>query len=253
MSYLTFMFEIAENSMYREPAWFVTACLLVRRVPGMRFDTAYAMTGGGEDVDFCLRFGEAGGRFRSVKSTIVEHPFWEGGVPELLSHFYNWAQGDSALFYRFPNHVYPSFPNIAEVFVLLFLYHVYATLISSHGAVTVEFCLYQAVVVWLLFLADFLVEALNVKEFQHRRQLLMPHPRSLAFCIAAHIMANFYVIVLEAGRLGGHIKRGHLLNFSRRFDWHCGRVPHARKNFVKKEFLKFLCFVNILSWMHESL
>lgn len=41
MSYLTFMFEIAENNLYPNPAWGVTANILFRRT-SVRFDLAYA-------------------------------------------------------------------------------------------------------------------------------------------------------------------------------------------------------------------
>lgn len=41
MSYLTFMFEIAEQSLYPNPAWGVTANILIRRSK-VRFDLAYA-------------------------------------------------------------------------------------------------------------------------------------------------------------------------------------------------------------------
>ena len=58
MSYLTFMFEIAENLHYKQPAWGVMAYLLVKRTR-ICFDTAYAKTGGGKDVDFCLCLTES--------------------------------------------------------------------------------------------------------------------------------------------------------------------------------------------------
>ncbi|KAL3794568.1 hypothetical protein HJC23_008024 [Cyclotella cryptica] len=60
MSYLTFMFEIAERSdIYSEfPAWGVTANILFRRT-SIRFDSIYAKTGGGEDVDYALRVTKA--------------------------------------------------------------------------------------------------------------------------------------------------------------------------------------------------
>ena len=59
MSYLTFMFEIAESDIYSVgPAWGVTANILFRR-NNVRFDLTYAKTGGGEDVDYSLRVMEA--------------------------------------------------------------------------------------------------------------------------------------------------------------------------------------------------
>ncbi|GKY97878.1 hypothetical protein MPSEU_000745800 [Mayamaea pseudoterrestris] len=100
MSYLTFMFEIASNEKYKNPAWGVTANLLVRRSE-IRFDTVYAKTGGGEDVDFALRLvQETGGRLLTNPQALVTHEYWPGGMTAILAHFYRWAIGDSALFKR---------------------------------------------------------------------------------------------------------------------------------------------------------
>jgi glycosyltransferase involved in cell wall biosynthesis len=92
MSYLTFMFEIASNPIYQHPAWGVTANLLVKRVPGLRFDTAYAKTGGGEDVDFCLRLLQ-GGYLKAAPNAVVHHPFWDGSTIQLFSHFFSLGCG----------------------------------------------------------------------------------------------------------------------------------------------------------------
>jgi glycosyltransferase involved in cell wall biosynthesis len=79
MSYLTFMFEIAENgsTLYDSPAWGVTANILFRRTT-VRFDLAYAKTGGGEDVDYSLRVSKMthGGKLLAVPEACVIHPFW---------------------------------------------------------------------------------------------------------------------------------------------------------------------------------
>lgn len=117
MSYLTFMFEIANNASYEEPAWGVTANLLVLRTE-LPFDTDYAKTGGGEDVDFCLRMKmekESNRRLLSSPNAVVHHEFWKGSILNLASHFFWWASGDSALFTRFPQHCYRSWPNAVEM------------------------------------------------------------------------------------------------------------------------------------------
>ena len=82
MSYLTFSFEIAGSNIYPEPAWGVTANILFRKIPNMSFDTRYAKTGGGEDVDFALRLSkETGGlKLKCCPSAKVTHLFWSGGI-----------------------------------------------------------------------------------------------------------------------------------------------------------------------------
>ncbi|KAL7581040.1 hypothetical protein ACA910_005845 [Epithemia clementina (nom. ined.)] len=244
MSYLTFMFEIAASRMYAYPAWGVTANLLVKRIPQARFDTAYAKTGGGEDVDFCLRLLEAtGGHLRSVPTAKVIHEFWPGGLQVLLPHFFNWAVGDGALFERHTNHTYYSWPNVVEFFLFWFiLFSLFS--IASRPAIS-SFAVIVATEALALFWADVLVEISNRHEFRHRKRLLLGRDDAFSpfFYHGAHWLANFYVVVLESGRLYGHWTRGEIFkNARRRFDWHCGRLPNASANFVRREKTKFFLF-----------
>jgi GT2 family glycosyltransferase len=190
MSYLTFMFEIAANEIYTYPAWGVTANLLVKRL-GVRFDTVYAKTGGGEDVDFCLRLlNSTGGRLKSAPRAEVCHPFWPGGIRVLLSHFFHWAVGDGALFQRYPSHCYTSWPNIAEAFALFTLCWVVFLRVHSLSvhALTAE--------ALALFVVDFAVEVSNPAE-RRNRQNLLENDFSVVHYSAAHLLANVYVTVLE--------------------------------------------------------
>ena len=247
MSYLTFMFEIAEreNNMYT-PAWGVTANILFRRTH-IRFDPIYAKTGGGEDVDYSLRITEAcnGGRLLAVPEARVVHPFWPGSVFTLASHFHNWAIGDSALFQRFPEHTYWSFPNLPEM-----------TLITLPLC-----CLWTQMDHWQYFqffllsvTADFIVD-LVCDDYQHRISIVqgigrdqVTERRGNLFYLFAHMLANLYILALECGRLRGHIKRCNIAHGPfRRFDWHIGRLPNAANNFRKREAYKFCFFVGILS------
>lgn len=247
MSYLTFMFEIAEQEMY-SPAWGVTANILLRRTH-IRFDPIYAKTGGGEDVDYSLRVTEAcnGGRLLAVPEARVVHPFWPGSTYDLAAHFYNWAIGDGALFQRFPEHTYWSFPNLPETLIL--------TLPLC--------CLWMQMNCWQYFLfvfstiaADFVVDFF-CGDYQHRISVVqgigkdrLTEKRGNLFYFFAHILANWFILVLESGRLRGHVTRW---NFSqgplRRFDWHIGRLPNAPDNFRQREGLKFCFFVAILSFI----
>ena len=85
------IFEIAGNNMYSEPAWGVTANILFKTFPGMSFDTRYAKTGGGEDVDFALRTSQENGnlKLKCCPSAQVTHLFWSGGLYNLCKHFFN--------------------------------------------------------------------------------------------------------------------------------------------------------------------
>lgn len=230
MSYLTFMFEIAEREdMYEHPAWGVTANILFRRTP-VRFDEAYAKTGGGEDVDFSLRVAGTEGKLFRVPRACVVHPFWEGSILHLGSHFFNWAVGDGGLLSRFPEYRYWSFPDMSETLFLL----IPMAVLSGCP---------EKLLVWIpaFVLVDVTVDCSNKDEFRHRCSLLK-HERSQRFYLASHILANIYVIILESGRLWGHIKRINLSCVCHRFDWHCGRLPNAPRNFRMREALKFAGF-----------
>ena len=243
MSYLTFMFEIAERDDMYSPAWGVTANILFRRT-NIRFDLIYSKTGGGEDVDYALRVAKAsgGGTFLSVPEARVVHPFWPGSVLTLASHFYNWAIGDGALFKRFPQHCYWSFPNLPETILL-----------------SLPACVLTKIGVWDFlqfiirsFVADFIVD-LIFGDYKHRISVVqgigkdqVTTKRSGLFYFVAHVLANVYVVGLECGRLRGHIGRLDVrYGVFRRFDWHIGRLVDAPSNFRKREAQKFCLFVAI--------
>ncbi|KAL3827156.1 hypothetical protein ACHAXA_006711 [Cyclostephanos tholiformis] len=241
MSNLTYMFEIAERSEMHNPAWGVTANILFRRT-NVRFDLIYAKTGGGEDVDYALRVTEAsgGGTLLSVPQARVVHPFWPGSIFTLASHFYNWSIGDGALFKRFPQHCYWSFPNLPETILLTLL----ARMLVGIGLWDyLQFIIHS-------FVADFLVD-LIFGDYKHRISVVhgigkdqATTKRSHFFYLVAHVLANLYVVGLECGRLRGHIGRLDIrYGVFRRFDWHIGRLDGAPSNFRKREAQKFCLFV----------
>ena len=260
MSYLTFMFEIANNSDYNEPAWGVTANILFRKVAGMQFDTSYAKTGGGEDVDFALTLSKMTGglKLKSCPSARVTHLFWEGGIIQLSNHFFNWTIGDGALYFRFQDYtimgangscdrlVYYSYPNLVEIFVFVIIpLSVQNAMVVGFG--TAIFSIFRSGL--LMGFADLMVDLCWNwgLEVEHRISLLHRRPNWI-YILNAHLLANFYVIVLEFGRLYGHLKRCQIINLCRRFDWHCGRHPKAQKTFILREKVKFIFFIAVLKY-----
>ena len=264
MSYLTFMFEIAEHTAYKNPAWGVTANILFRRTR-VRFDPVYAKTGGGEDVDYALKVTEEwgrGSRLLALPRAKVVHPFWPGSFLELARHFYNWAIGDGALFQRFPEHCYWSFPNLPETLIVTAI----PCCLWSGAARFLQFVLYSLA-------ADFLVDFV-CGDWDHRIAVVegrignddsndivrdTDHPRrrrrSRFFYFLAHILANLYVFGLECGRLRGHLLRNGGIRYGvfRRFDWHIGRLPNAPSNFRRRECYKSGLFVAIFVGLFVSL
>ena len=157
----------------------------------------------------------------------------------LCRHFFNWAKGDSALFNRFSREsfVYKSFPNFIETWFLM--------------AVPFYFVASHPINIFFTTLCMFLIDvAVDMcwhfgKDFQHRMSLL-EQDVSILFAVAAHLIANIYVIVLEFGRLYGHVKRGHVFNIGKRFDWHCGQLENSKKHFVRREKVKFILFMVVI-------
>jgi hypothetical protein len=126
----------------------------------VRFDTAKAKTGGGEDVDFCLRLTQetSGYLVACPASAVVHHPFWQGSPLAHSNHFFDWTTGDSALFKRFPEHCYCSWPNVVETLAFLVLIQV------ATGS-----CFAPILVTVLLFLlADGVVDMANAPNYRNR-------------------------------------------------------------------------------------
>jgi glycosyltransferase involved in cell wall biosynthesis len=242
MSYLVYTFEIASFPDCHVPDWGVTANLFVKRT-STRFDVSYN-AGGGEDVEFCLRLAkEAGGRFLPAPNARVTHDYWPGGLSVLLPHFFRFGVGDGALFTRYREYCYRSFPNAVEFFC--FFLTIWFPLWFG-GLVSLAPLVLQLLG---LFLVDFGVEICNVKEFEHRRKLL-EYTFPTWYNVMAHCIANAYVLVFDCGRMYGSLLRGELLeNICKRFKWHCERKkPDPRSNFTIGEGLKFVGFVLVSSF-----
>lgn len=54
-------------------------------------------------------------------------------------------------------------------------------------------------------------------------------------------------MVLETGRLKGHLKRRQLSYIGKRFDWHCGRLKNSRTDFRRIEANRFVLFLSVLT------
>jgi hypothetical protein len=203
MSYLTFIFEIAGSNIYSEPAWgVVTANILFKKFPTCHsIDTRYAKeTGGREDVDFALRLSrETGGlKLKCCPSAKVTHLFWSGEMlSQLCRHFFNWENGDSALFDRFAGEslVYLSYPNFIETWFVLAL--PLSFLAASNQLLHLIFATLA------MFASDVIVDMSwnSGGDFTHRLSLLEQQEVSTRpFVVFAHFLANLYVVVLECGR-----------------------------------------------------
>ena len=118
---ICYFYGIAD--LRRNPPWGVTANMCVRSrtiSPTFEFfSRAYPRTGGGEDVDFCLRTQAAGhGKLIAVPAAKVLHPYWDAPFKQISG----WASGDVLCLSRLPYSTFSTLPNWVEVSLLCLLY-----------------------------------------------------------------------------------------------------------------------------------
>ena len=187
-------------------------------------------------MDLCLRLAVRG-RFDKVPAAKVEHPFW---MTSFYRHFLGWALGDGALYARFPEHTYKSWPNASELLTLALP----AVLLCGLVAESLQLLV-------LVLATDVAVDVLvdlARDEFKHRVAVI-GQDWSIPWLIVTHCIANSYVWTLEFGRLAGHLRRGQPEFVATRFDWHCKKLPAAPRDFARKEGWKFACFVLCIAYV----
>lgn len=202
---VTFFWHAAQK-MTHIP-WGVTANLFVRRSGSLRFDLRYIKTGGGEDIDFCLRLGRQ--PLCPVPEAKVLHPWWDDGA-RCYQHFFNWAQSDGRLQDEYPHLTYHALPDAVETCLILLTC---ASILQrpAHGVLcSVAVLLTDMVIDFCVLWPDRTVEPYSTGAV-----------RILAVLESTLIKSTSCV-----GRLWGHAKRGHLLrSMCKRFDWFCGQIP----------------------------
>lgn len=98
--------------------WGITAQLVLRRTT-LRFREEFPKSGGGEDIDLCLRTCElTGAKLRNLPTAKCFHPWWDDGQIK-SGRFRGWAKGDSLLLKLYPEYCYRSYPNGMELILIL--------------------------------------------------------------------------------------------------------------------------------------
>ncbi|CAN0316414.1 unnamed protein product, partial [Ectocarpus sp. 8 AP-2014] len=117
-SNLCHFYRIAKVVAY--PPWGVTANLCVNGRSGdIWFSPAYPKTGGGEDVDFCLKTRQKYGRdaIVAVPGAAATHPYWANPIRQV----WGWARGDALCLSFHPHSTFYRAPDWAETIVLIWL------------------------------------------------------------------------------------------------------------------------------------
>jgi LPS sulfotransferase NodH len=97
----------------KTPPWGITANLCVpSRTSNVSFSKRYPKTGGGEDVDFCIRLQqESHQTCVAVPCALVMHPYWD----KPFNQVFGWASGDVLCLDALPHSTFRAPPNWAEV------------------------------------------------------------------------------------------------------------------------------------------
>ncbi|KAG8929019.1 hypothetical protein FRC02_006112 [Tulasnella sp. 418] len=255
LSNVTSFFGIATKIPDDVP-WGVTANLIIRRHvqdKDIAFDLGFPKTGGGEDIDLCLRkkiaSSERGGDgFFGAPDVIVTHPWWNNGGRS-YKRFYNWAHGDGMLIRMWPQFTYSCrAPNCAE---FLIVNTGFAVLGLFWGFVMHEWSIFLASLkmVTSVVLANLIHDLYSCLWRDVERTLTMKTTVSGIRWIAAILEGTLIRVTSELGRAMGLIQRGDWkqLMLLKRFDWFVGRWGPAtreeeQKNTVETAALSVLLF-----------
>jgi glycosyltransferase involved in cell wall biosynthesis len=234
----------AINSFYdiastrAECPWGVTANIAMRRTRA-RFDVDFPRTGGGEDIDFCVK---QPGRLVSVPEAHAVHPWcadhlssavssrltgigvsscrWDAGQ-RCYRHFYNWGHGDGQLIHKHRHLTFRSPPNAYEALLVLALLCAlvgFQRLVAGDLAFVTRIAAFFVRCVLFIAIAELVFET-TMNMFV--RMWAMPKLRGLARLPAA-FEAGLLKNAVEWGRFRGHLKRHRYGNLMRRFDWFAG-------------------------------
>ncbi|KAL0949076.1 hypothetical protein HGRIS_009171 [Hohenbuehelia grisea] len=251
---VTYFWDIATKIVNDLP-WGVTANLITRRKRGIEFDLDFPKTGGGEDIDFCLKqraasIAQGGEGFRPAPEVIVTHPWWHEGQRS-YRRFFMWSVGDGGLIKKHPEHTYWDFaPNSAELLLV-------CVLVASLGIVACFFTLQNHWSVAAFTVRSIIsVFAANIlhdfwRHFWRHSDRAAQINTSLrgGLWILAVLESTIVRIISEVGRTAGLLQRGEVTLLGKRFDWFTGRSgegPRAeeRSNSVER-FSVFLGLMTV--------
>lgn len=207
-SQMTFFYNISQRS--KHPPWGVSANLCVQgRVQNtVWFSSAYPKSGGGEDIDFCLRMKAMQphhlreSTLVSVPEAVVHHPFW----PDIFGQIIGWAQGDALCLEALPHSRFYAPPNWIEAIFLVILASAFRLLPTALGWQQAAACLL------CIFLSECLLDILTVMPNTPRRMNPL-----LRIKLAA--LAILPAMAQDVARLRSKLLRGRIILLFCNFDW----------------------------------
>ncbi|OCH85038.1 NAD-dependent epimerase/dehydratase [Obba rivulosa] len=242
---VTFFWDIASEekaaamNMVCDVPWGVTANLIARRdvQDGVEFDTTFPKTGGGEDIDFCLKkraFSVAQGRkgFHAAPDVVVTHPWWNIGHRNYW-RFYMWSKGDGGLIKIYPQYTYrDAAPNAAELLLLSVLVTVVGCVMRVAG---VPGHSYGIILLGAKMIA--IVVSVNMVHDTYRH-LWRDIGRTVSLktsvtgfrWLLAVLESTLIRVFSECGRLVGILERGEWRCIGLRFEWFVSRAGNGPRD-----------------------
>lgn len=233
----SYFWHIAENLGPKDRVpWGVTANLCLRWTEKDRFDADFPKTGGGEDIDMCIKTRN---RVRlpllPAPRAAVTHPWWEKAkiLPQIKRHF-KWALGDALLLDKHRQYTFLSWPNALEVLVL-----------SSALAVSWSIMQWAVWAVSVLFV-DVAVHVAYT--YWHRHDQFADQFARVNNPFLAIILAHVVRRASDSGRLYKHLKHVRYWPlFCHRFDWHTGLNEESVSVQRIRDFAHFVGYVLIFA------
>ncbi|CAI2163984.1 20329_t:CDS:2 [Funneliformis geosporum] len=255
LSCITFFWDIAEKLSDDIP-WGVTANLLIRRYKdNVLFDPIFPKTGGGEDIDFCLKkrnffinHVENGIGFKAAPNVKVIHPWWNDGKRSYIRFFY-WAKGDGALVNMYPDLTYNDIlPNSAELLLGSILIFLITIIVSLIFAVFNNTAIINFFVIWTFLSIPLIIVSIMIVDIY----LSFAEPCGVStvdgyrFIIAA-AESSIIRLMSQCGRLEGIIERKEWKCIGKRFEWfvkRCGNKPIHDE--INRNLMKFSIWIGLM-------
>ena len=218
-------------ALRQNPPWGVTANMCVRgRTISSSFEpfsSAYPRTGGGEDVDFCIRSQGAGhGKLVAVPAAKVLHPYWDAPFKQIAG----WASGDVLCLSRLPQVTFRAPPNWAETALLCVLWEIAQLLLADGCFEAAPTSLGYVGPRWLLgccsTLGTVLWTVLSCVSLAAVIEVAMLFPRFYMFAeglpksrVFVALLATAPPMLQDLVRLHSKLRRGRLTELCLHFDW----------------------------------
>eukprot|EP01038_Epipyxis_sp_PR26KG_P011463 gene11463-15355_t len=214
-SQISFFYGVSEKM--RNPPWGVTANICVRgRMNDVWFSCLYPNTGGGEDVDFCIRTKNLLPEYLrrscivSAPKAKVLHPFWKRIYPQVMG----WAKGDTVCLSQLPHSTFYAPPNWIECISLFLVVNI------MRKGMTNDLNKKIITIICIGF-AEIILSWLNV----------LPNARNQSNNILTQnliaLLAIFPAMLQDFSRLKTKLINGRIFQLFLHFDWMDGQNDHV--------------------------